>query len=392
MATRRKFIAQAAALAAAPFIHSSRTRALAAASRKKLGFALCGLGSLSTNQIAPALDKTQNCRLAGIITGTPAKAVRWKARYGIADKNIYNYETMHRIADNPDIDVVYVATPNGLHLDNALIAAKAGKHVFCEKPMEISVERCRQMIDAAKAGNDVFLQKPMEISVEPRRQMIDAVKAADRVLGIGYRCRFEPHHLECVRIARQQEFGALKLIDAHFSNHVDAGVWRLKRALAGGGPLMDVGIYALQATRYLTGEEPVWISATTTRGDPARFSEVEESVLWQAKFPGGAISHCGSSYDSAGVGYFRAIAERGWFGLDPAFNYDGIRGMRSDGKAIDMAETDQFAAEMDDFARCIIERTATRVPGEEGLRDVKIMMAIYESARTGRPADPGVNL
>ena len=272
MATRRELILQVAALAAAPFISTRVTRALAAASKRKLGFALCGLGSLSTHQIAPALQKTGNCRLAGIITGTPAKAVRWKAQYGIADKNVYDYQTMHRIADDPDIDVVYVVTPNALHLDYALIAAQAGKHVFCEKPMEISVERCRQMIDA--------------------------VKAADRVLGIGYRCRFEPHHLECVRIARQQEFGALKLIDAHFSNHVDAGVWRLKRALAGGGPLMDVGIYALQATRYLTGEEPVWISAATTQGDPARFSEVEESVLWQAKFPGGAISHCGSSYNN----------------------------------------------------------------------------------------------
>jgi predicted dehydrogenase len=148
---------------------------------------------------------------------------------------------MHRIADNADIDVVYVVTPNALHLDYALIAAKAGKHVFCEKPMEISVERCRRMIDA--------------------------VNAADRVLGIGYRFRFEPHHLECVRIARANEFGAPKLIDAHFSNYVDAGVWRLKRSLAGGGPLMDVGIYALQATRYLTGEEPVWISAVGRPSD-----------------------------------------------------------------------------------------------------------------------------
>jgi predicted dehydrogenase len=359
MTTRRKFIVQGATLAAAPFISTSLTRALAADSKKKLGFALCGLGSLSTFQIAPALQKTANCRLAGIITGTPAKAVKWKAQYNIPDKNIYNYETMHRIADNPDIDVVYVVTPNALHLDNALVAAKAGKHVFCEKPMEISAERCQQMIDA--------------------------VKAANRVLGIGYRCRFEPHHLECVRIAREKEFGAMKLIDAHFGFNIDPGVWRLKRALSGGGPLMDVGIYALQATRYLTGEEPIWVSATTTQGDPARFSEVEESVLWQAKFPGGAISHCSSSYNAVGVGYFRAIAEQGWFGLDPAFNYGGNHGMRSDGKPIEFPPTDQFAVEMDDFAQCILEKKATRVPGEEGLRDVKIMQSIYESARSGKP-------
>jgi predicted dehydrogenase len=361
MATRRKFVVQAAALAAAPFISTRVTRALAAASKKKLGFALCGLGSLSTNQIAPALQKTEHCRLAGIITGTPAKALRWQARYNIPGRNVYNYETMQRIADNPDIDVVYVVTPNAIHLDNALVAAKAGKHVFCEKPMEISVERCQQMIDA--------------------------VKAADRVLGIGYRCRFEPHHLECVRIAREQELGAVKVIDAHFGFNIEPSVWRLKRALSGGGPLMDVGIYALQATRYLSGEEPMWVSAATTQGDRARFSEVEESVLWEARFPGGAASHCSSSYNAVGVGYFRVLAERGWFGLEPAFNYGGLHGMRSDGKAIESPPTDQFAVEMDNFAACILEKTPTRVPGEEGLRDVRIMMAIYESARTGKPVE-----
>ncbi len=361
MATRRKFVVQAAALAAAPFISTRVTRALAADSKRKLGFALCGLGSLSTNQIAPALQKTANCRLAGIITGTPAKAVKWQAQYNIPARNVYNYETMHRIADNPDIDVVYVVTPNALHLDNALVAAKAGKHVFCEKPMEISVERCQQMIAA--------------------------VKTANRLLGIGYRCRFEPHHLECARIAREREFGAVKVIDAHFGFNIEPGVWRLKRSLSGGGPLMDVGIYALQATRYLSGEEPMWVSAATTEGDRARFAEVEESVMWEARFPGGAISHCSSSYDAVGVGYFRVLAERGWFGLDPAFNYGGLHGMRSDGRAIESASGDQFAVEMDDFARCILEKTPTRVPGEEGLRDVKLMTAIYESARTGKPVD-----
>jgi predicted dehydrogenase len=361
MSTRRRFVAQAGALAAAAFISTSRTRALAAAAKKKLGFALCGLGGLATGQIAPALQKTQNCRLAGIITGNPAEAASWKTQYGIADKSIYGYDTMHRMADNADIDVVYVLTPNALHLDNALVAAKAGKHVFCEKPMEISVERCQQMIDA--------------------------VRAAGRLLGVGYRCQYEPNHLECVRMAREQDFGALKIIDAHFSNQTAPPGWRLKRALAGGGPLMDLGIYALQVTRYLTGEEPVWISAATTQGDPVRFSEVEESVLWQAKFPGGAISNCSSSYNAAPVGYFRAVAERGWFSLDPAFNYGGIHGMRSDGKPIELPPIDQFAAEMDDFAQCIMEKKRSKVSGEEGLRDVTIMMAIYESARTGRPVE-----
>src|SRR3977135_1202939 len=144
MTTRRSFVSGSAALAALPFISPRVTRALAAATRRKLGFALCGLGSLSTHQIAPALQKTANCRLAGVITGTPAKAIKWKAQYDIPDRNIYSYETMHRIADNPDIDVVYVVTPNAIHLDNALGAAHAGKHAFGAQPMQISVARCRQ--------------------------------------------------------------------------------------------------------------------------------------------------------------------------------------------------------------------------------------------------------
>jgi predicted dehydrogenase len=361
MIERRKFIAQAAAFTAAPFISTRVTRARAAQSKHKLGFALCGLGDLSTQQIAPALQETEYCRLAGVITDTPAKAAAWRSRYGIPAKSVYSYDTMHRMADNPEIDVVYVVTPNALHLDHAVAAAKAGKHVFCEKPLEISVERCQKMIDA--------------------------VRAANRMLGVAYRCQFEPHHLECIRIARSQEFGALKVIDAYFGFSIQPSVWRLQRALSGGGPLLDVGVYALQVTRYLTGEEPVWVSGTTTSGDPARFSEVEASVVWEARFPGGAVSQCGASYNSAPVGYFRAIAERGWFALDPAFNYQGVRGQRSDGKAIDYPPINQFAAEMDDFARCILQKTPSRVSGEEGLRDVRIMMAIYESARSGKPVE-----
>ena len=247
MIARRSFIAQAAAATAAPFISTSVTRALAADSRKKLGFALCGLGSLSEHQIAPALQKTDYCRLAGIITDTPSKAGDWKARYGLPDRSIYSYDTMHRMADNPDIDVVYIVTPNALHLDHAVACAKAGKHVFCEKPLEVSVERCQKMIEV--------------------------LRNAQRLLGVAYRCQFEPHHLECMRLAREREFGALRIIDAYFGYTSPAGVWRLKKSLAGGGPLLDVGIYALQATRYLTGEEPVLVSGVETRTDPVKFEE-----------------------------------------------------------------------------------------------------------------------
>jgi predicted dehydrogenase len=361
MTARRQFIAQGAALAALPLISTSKTRLLAAASRPKLGFALCGLGELSEQQIAPALLKTARCKLTGLITDSPNKASAWQRQYGIPARSVYTYDTMDRMADNTDIDVVYVVTPNALHLQHGSDAAKAGKHVFCEKPLEISSERCQQLISA--------------------------VKAAKRRLGVAYRCRFEPHHLEAIRLARSREIGALRSIDAYFGFNIQPSVWRLKRALSGGGPLLDVGIYALQATRYLTGEEPSWVSGLTTAGDAARFSEVEASVLWEARFPGGAVTQCGASYVCSPTGYIRVIGERGGFALDPAFNYGGIRGVRSDGRAIAFPDIDQFAAEMDDFARCIEEDSPSLVSGEEGLRDVRIMMAIYRSARTGMPVD-----
>lgn len=361
--SRRKFLTDtaavtAAALMTAPFISTSSTREKARESRK-LGFALCGLGQLSTHQLAPALMKTKHCRLAGIVTGTPSKAEAWRAKYDIPAANVYSYDDMHRMADNPDIDVVYVVTPNGLHGEHTIKAAQAGKHVFCEKPMEISVERCQRMIDACKE--------------------------AKRLLGIAYRCQFEPHHLECIRLVREEVFGKPTILQAGFA--IAAGgtsSWRLTRELAGGGALMDVGIYALQATRYLTGEEPVLVSAIETKTDPVTFAEVDESMVWTTRFPSGVVAYCSTSYKAGGIQNLRVNAERGWFELDPAFFYDGIRGRRSDGKELSFPAVDMFAAEMDDFAQCILEGRPTRVPGEEGLQDVRIMQAIYESARTGR--------
>jgi predicted dehydrogenase len=361
--SRRDFIKTATIAAASlPFAGVLTSCAQNAAPGRKIGFALAGLGSLSTYQIAPALQKTKFCRLTGIITGHPDKAERWKAQYDIPDKNIYNYDNMEKMADNPDIDAVYVVTPNGLHADHAIKAAKAGKHVLCEKPMEVSVEKCQQMIDACKA--------------------------AGRLLAIGYRLHFEPTNLECVRLVREKVFGDLKVINAGFGFRMgDPTQWRLKRALAGGGPLMDVGIYALQATRYLTGEEPVLVSGVETKTDPVKFSEVEESLAWQMKFPSGVIANCSTTYNAEGLDYYAAYADNGWFQLHPAYNYDGNRGNRSDGQVIQFPDIDQFAAEMDDFAQCILENRPTKVPGEEGLRDVKIMMAIYEAAKTGKTVE-----
>ena len=360
-ASRRAFVEKGATLLAGAALF--RRHPLPALSRrgeqKQLGVAIVGLGSLSTNQIAPALGKTTNCRLAAIVTGTPAKAEKWKAQYNIPDHSIYDYSTMHRMADNPDIDIVYVVTPNALHAEHTIKAARAGKHVLCEKPMEVSVEKCRAMIAASKK--------------------------AGKQLAIGYRCQFEPHHMELARLARERTLGPVKMIDAGFGFPIgDPTQWRLNKALAGGGPMMDVGIYALQSARMITGEEPLSITAMEVKTDPVKFKDVEETMAFQLTFPSGVIADCRTSYNANGLNRVTVLTPRASYGMEPAYNYTGNRGWRSDNVPLRYSEIDVFAAELDDFAMHIIAGTPTKVPGEEGMRDVRILMAAYESARTGR--------
>jgi len=354
---RRRFLTQTAAMAAVPLLSNI---AGAQAPGRKLGVALCGLGSLSTNQIAPALQKTRFCRLAGIVTGTPSKAAEWQKKYGLSEKSIYNYQNMHEMASNPDIDIVYVVTPNSLHMEHTLAAAAAGKHVYCEKPLEISVDRCQRMIDACKK--------------------------AGKMLGVGYRLQFEPNTLECVRLAREKVLGDVKVIDANFGFAIgDPTQWRLKRALAGGGSLMDVGIYCVQTGRMLAGEEPISVNATEVKTDNVKFKEVDETILWQTKYANGVVAQSTCTYNANGLAGFRAATTRGWFGLEPAYFYNGNRGKRSDGPEINLPAPDQFATELDDFAESIINKRPTKVPGEMGMQDVKILMAIYESIKKGKP-------
>ncbi len=328
---------------------------------------MVGLGGLSNGQIGPAFAKTKYCEITAIVSGHLAtKGPVWKQRYNIADKNMYDYDTMEKMADNPDIDVVYVVTPNALHAEHAIKALKAGKHVFCEKPMETSVEKCQEMIDAAKK--------------------------AKRMLGVAYRCQFDPNHLECFQYGQKKTFGAITSIEAAFGRTMNSTTeWRLQKDLAGGGPLMDVGIYALQSTRCVTGRQPTQVTAKFHPvTDPVKFKEVEEGVDWEATFPGGIIAKCRTSYNDRSMNGFTVTAKNATFGLQPAYGYTGCRGTIVQGnvtKPINPLPQDfsEFAAEMDDFAQCIMNKKATKVPGEEGRRDVRIMMAIYESAKTGKP-------
>ncbi|HYC83974.1 MAG TPA: Gfo/Idh/MocA family oxidoreductase [Chryseosolibacter sp.] len=354
--SRRNFISTLGVGAAIlPFY--SPDSSMGALQEKKLGVALVGLGTYSSTKLAPALQETQACYLAGVVTGTPEKAARWKSQYNIPEKNIYNYKNFDTIADNREISIVYVVLPNSLHHEFVIRAAKAGKHVICEKPMALSSKECQEMIEACKKAN---------------------VR-----LSIGYRCHFEPYNQEAMRVGREKTFGPVKTVESSMGFRIgDPTQWRLKKSLAGGGAMMDVGIYAIQAARYATGEEPLTVTAQEFKTDAKKFAEVDEIIFWQMEFPGGAVSTSTTSYASS-FDRLYISAESGWLELQPAFGYGPQAGRTSSGP-LNFPQVTEQALQMDDFARCIIENRPSRVGGEEGLRDLKVIEAIYRSIASGR--------
>ncbi|GAA4916104.1 Gfo/Idh/MocA family oxidoreductase [Mucilaginibacter defluvii] len=325
---------------------------------KKLGIALVGLGGYSGGQLAPALQQTKHCYLAGIVTGTPSKADEWSKKYNIPDKNIYNYSNFDEIAKNPAIDIVYVVLPVSMHKEFTIRAAKAGKHVICEKPMALNAADCTEMIAACKKAN--------------------------RMLSIGYRLHFEPHNMEMMRLGQKKVYGKVTAIDTGngFVYRGDPNAWRLKKALSGGGALMDMGVYSIQGTRYTLGQNPLFVTATEQKTNNELFKEVDETIMWEFEFPGGLKTTGKSSYNN-NWGYLKATAEKGQFSLEPAFGYGGIKGTTHEG-IMNFPQINQQAAQMDDFALCVLNKKQTRVPGEEGLKDMKVIDAIYRSIVSGK--------
>lgn len=341
-------------------LHYGPASAEALQAGRQLGVALVGLGKYSTGQLAPALQQTKLCKLAGIVTGSPEKAARWKQQYSLPDKNVYDYKTFDRIADNPDIDIIYIVLPVGMHAEYVERAAKAGKHVICEKPMAPTAADCRRMIAAMQKSGKKF--------------------------SIGYRLHFEPHHQEMMRLGQQKTLGPIQRLVAdngfRFNNDTP---WRVDRELAGGGPLMDMGIYCVQGVIYTKGELPVSVTAKLAPNpDPkGLFKAVEAGVNWQMQFADGSVADCRTSYAENLNSRLRAQTAKGFLELQPAFGYGGIEGRTSQGP-MNLPNAPQQARQMDDFVDCILNNKPTRVPGEMGLRDVQILQAIYRAAETGQ--------
>ena len=328
---------------------------------KKLGWAIVGLGGLSTRAIAPALLKTEHAHLAGVVTGTAEKAVKWQEKYKFKDDGIYNYENFDEVIKNPDIDVIYIVLPNHLHKEFTLRAAKAGKHVYVEKPMAMDPQECREMIAACDEAG---------------------VK-----LGVAYRLQFEPHHVEMMRFAKEKTFGELSHMDAGFGFRMGgSGSWRQTKKF-GGGALLDVGVYVIQGARYIFDEEPVSVCALETKTDE-RFAEVDETVTWTMKFASGKTANLLASFNLKGCNHLTVYADKGRFGMEPSFGIGKQKGWTSNEKIpLTYPQTDHFQLQIDAFSQAIIEGKESRVQGIEGLKDQLVMDAVFKSIATGKAVD-----
>lgn len=350
---RRNFIKSAAMVATSSIFSPNVLLAATRAPKEKLGVALVGLGYYSKDLLAPGLLKTKYCELKGIVTGSPEKVPVWQEKYGILDKNVYSYENMEQIANNPDIDVIYVVLPPSMHREFTVRGANSGKHIWCEKPMAPSVVDCEQMIQACK-NNGVSLS-------------------------IGYRCQHDPNIQAYREVTRSKKFGNVSTVySAAGYREGRTNHWKQKKAL-GGGVMGDMGVYSLQGARMATGEEPIRVSAKASTTRPEIYHEVEETMTYQLEFPSGTIAMCTASF-GMGINTLRIQYEKGWLQMEPQSGYSGNKGTMSDGTKIGEDIGMQQPVQMDADAYAILNKKSLLVPGEEGLRDIKVVEAIYRSA------------
>jgi glucose-fructose oxidoreductase len=350
---RRHFISTLAAASSTGILAPS----WAVAPKRKLGVALVGLGHYSRELLAPGLLLTQHCELRGIVTGSPEKIPVWQKKYGLKDTNIYHYGNMAEVANNPEIDVLYIVVPTFLHAQYSIIAANAGKHVWCEKPMAMSVTECQQIIDACQKNK---------------------VK-----LSIGYRLQHEPNTCTVMEYARTRPYGAIRSVIAkagYAGNGAEAGYWRMDIS-KGGGALYDMGVYPINGARLATGLEPIAVTARHEIKRPEMFKKCDETTIFTLEFAQGVKAECATSVGEE-YSHLKVTAERGWYELEPMQSYTGVKGRTSDGKLLDKTIVHQQAAQMDDDALAIINNVDVMVPGREGLMDIRVVEGALLSAKT----------
>jgi predicted dehydrogenase len=339
--------------------------ALAQAAGRKMGYCVIGLGRIADHFMRGVHDSSTS-QITGLVSGHRDKALRIAAQYGVPESSIYSYEQMDAFRDNKTIDAVYVALPNSMHAEYTIRSAKAGKHVLCEKPMSTTVADAEAMIAACKAAN---------------------VK-----LMIAYRLHYEPTTLRAIKLIRDGNLGVVQAIVSANGFNIKPGEWRATKTLGGGGPLLDVGIYELNAARYLTGEEPAaFTAAISTIDHDGRFDTVEENTAWTMKFPSGAMASCNTTYGAGMPGFYRVYGSKGWLEVD-VFSYQNLhlratyKSAEPNAPPITLDELNpekdpmQFTRQADHFTECILQNRVPKTPGEEGLRDMRYMQQIYRAA------------
>ncbi|MEP6596683.1 MAG: Gfo/Idh/MocA family oxidoreductase [Ginsengibacter sp.] len=322
--------------------------------KDKLGVALVGLGYYSTDLLAPALQLTSHCYLAGVVTGTPEKAIRWQKQYNIPEKNIYDYTSFDKIANNPGIDVIYIVLPPSMHAEYVIRAANTGKHVWCEKPMAVTADECQSMIDACNKNK---------------------VK-----LSLGYRMHHEPNTQKIIQFGKDKTYGDISKVSVaagYFDSRTNH--WKQKKNM-GGGSMYDMGVYPLNAARYVTGEEPVAVTAQQIIKRPEIYTEVDEGMKFKLEFPGGAVADCETSFGK-NMNTLNVTCTKGWYKMEPFSAYSGIDGITSDGVKLNATIPNEQASQMDEDALAILQNKPVLVPGKEGQKDIKVVQAVYRSVK-----------
>ncbi len=332
---------------------------------RRIRYAVAGLGHITQNAVLPGFKNAKNSALVALITGDPKKRKELAKRYRLSPEAVYSYEEYEQALKNSNADAVFIGLPNHLHCEYTLRAAKAGVHVLCEKPMAITEKECQRMIHAC-----------------------DRAKVK---LMIAYRLHFEEANLEAIKLASSGKLGDLRIFTSTFSQQVDAGNVRVAEPLSGGGgSVYDMGVYCINAARYLFRDEPIEVIATSANNGEIRFRETDEMTAATLRFPKERLAIFTSSFGAAPTSEYTVIGTHGHFRLSPAYDYsiplasELTIGMAAP-KRKRYTRRDQLGAEIAYFSDCILHNRQPEPSGQEGLADVRIVQAIFKSVATRKP-------
>lgn len=331
---------------------------------KRIGYAVVGLGSISQVAVLPAFAHSKKAKLVAVVSGDKNKARKFAEQFRAS--HAFSYEELSECLMNPEVEAVYIATPPGEHETYAIAAAKAGKHVLCEKPLAATVKQARNMVETCRRNKVQFMT--------------------------AYRKYFEPSSVMLKSMISKSELGRIDVIHTLFSELRPFGdqspSWLFSRKLCGGGPLTDLGVYCVNTCRWLVDEDPIAASgAVSWVRDRRRYKDVEEGIAFRLDFRSGLILQGTAAYSAAFSSFVHVHGEKGWAELAPAFAFEEER--RLSGKvagkwfARTFKPIDEFALELDYFSECIREGRRPEPDGEQGLRDIVIIDAIYQAAKKG---------